>query len=656
MACFTSFLSISVAFWGVFLTHSVVVNATNPKSEMNNTTVIVLGKNVVDGVCTLTQEMLNKPNSIYVIKNDYVLSSDIFVPNNSSFLFEGGSISGKHIITFQNTFLDGAVEFKNIRPKGNIKNRTSHIKWFLKNGDDASDIIKYLISTSPTVIIDEGTWRISKYIKLSSGISIEGVDVDKCILKFDYERFDTDSGWYGMFGTDDRSMYDKYIYTKKDSDATKKNKRNTVRLKNVTFRNITFDKGPYVNQHACIEFIQAKNCNVNNCVFKYDKGNHNGLCNITASIVQIYSKNCSVEQCVCLDDVLVTSCYSDNITIAHNKLYRVRATGIETLFCTHVYVLNNYVKDNYGRESTIGINAAESVVKDNQIILTGEDGTFRNSYSCLTINHQIENVKAASNIVVENNYLVSKVEATTCLLVQCGKNITIKDNTIRGTVEKGGCLIGILGGVFNNIKVLKNTIEQTDLTINCRGIFLRNNSDLPPGYIIVIGDNSVKAFNGIHVAGIKNSTIINNTIDGVSDGIVVHGKSSVIRNNIINNYANAMNAFCGFSFENNIVQSCGAINVHNTGKDDIKNVQFANNRFEKPHNRWFVNFNTVPQKIKINNNTFDIETAEPYIVTSCVNFSPSISRYIINTAILKQWKVNNNTIKGIASGRSCDIF
>jgi len=112
MACFKSFLSISVAFWGVFLTHSVVVNATNPKREMNNTTVIVLGKNVVDGVCTLTQEMLNKPNSIYVIKIDYVLSSDIFVPNNSSLLFEGGSISGKHIITFQNTFLDGAVEFK----------------------------------------------------------------------------------------------------------------------------------------------------------------------------------------------------------------------------------------------------------------------------------------------------------------------------------------------------------------------------------------------------------------------------------------------------------------------------------------------------------------------------------------------------------------
>ena len=57
-------------------------------------TKIVLEKNNVSGVNTLTQAMINKSNSIYIIQYDYTLSANITLPANCVLEFDGGSISG----------------------------------------------------------------------------------------------------------------------------------------------------------------------------------------------------------------------------------------------------------------------------------------------------------------------------------------------------------------------------------------------------------------------------------------------------------------------------------------------------------------------------------------------------------------------------------
>lgn len=54
---------------------------------------IALKKNMVSGVNTLTQSMMQATNTIYVIRYDFTLGEDITVPENCVLEFDGGSIS-----------------------------------------------------------------------------------------------------------------------------------------------------------------------------------------------------------------------------------------------------------------------------------------------------------------------------------------------------------------------------------------------------------------------------------------------------------------------------------------------------------------------------------------------------------------------------------
>ena len=85
---------------------------TNPNVPAQYKT-IILKKNLVNRVNTLTQEMMSSTNTKYVIKYDYVLGENITVPANCIFEFDGGSISGSstNIITFTNTLLSKNIKF-----------------------------------------------------------------------------------------------------------------------------------------------------------------------------------------------------------------------------------------------------------------------------------------------------------------------------------------------------------------------------------------------------------------------------------------------------------------------------------------------------------------------------------------------------------------
>lgn len=70
----------------------VTALTTNPNVPVTYKT-IILKKNLVNGVNTLTQEMMSVTNTKYVIKYDYVLGGNIVIPNNCILEFDGGSIS-----------------------------------------------------------------------------------------------------------------------------------------------------------------------------------------------------------------------------------------------------------------------------------------------------------------------------------------------------------------------------------------------------------------------------------------------------------------------------------------------------------------------------------------------------------------------------------
>lgn len=91
------------------------------RSSIDGMGYVILRKNIVSGVNTLTQTMINKSNTIYIIQYDFNLGEDITIPANCVLEFDGGSISGDYTIT------------------GNILNKYIKPEWFGAKGNGVTD-------------------------------------------------------------------------------------------------------------------------------------------------------------------------------------------------------------------------------------------------------------------------------------------------------------------------------------------------------------------------------------------------------------------------------------------------------------------------------------------------------------------------------------
>ena len=122
----------------------VTALTTNPNVPVTYKT-IILKKNLVNGVNTLTQEMMYTTNTKYVVKYNYVLGEDITVPSNCILEFDGGSISASNsndTITGANTGIQaGLVKIFNtdITLAGSWNVTESYPEWFGAKGDGVTD-------------------------------------------------------------------------------------------------------------------------------------------------------------------------------------------------------------------------------------------------------------------------------------------------------------------------------------------------------------------------------------------------------------------------------------------------------------------------------------------------------------------------------------
>lgn len=103
--------------------------------EHNNRRIKVrLRKNKVNGVNTLTQEMIKQANRIYIIKHNYVIGDDIIMPDNCVLKFNGGSLTdGK--VKGNRTIIENVRKgiFRNVSLEGDFIGEVRS-SWF--NNDD----------------------------------------------------------------------------------------------------------------------------------------------------------------------------------------------------------------------------------------------------------------------------------------------------------------------------------------------------------------------------------------------------------------------------------------------------------------------------------------------------------------------------------------
>lgn len=99
----------------------------------------------------LTQQMISKENTIYIIQYDYNLNGQtITIPSGCVLLFEGGSISNG-VVKFNNTLLEGGINI-DCTILGSLLNQEIKASWFVVQGSDISSILN--ITGVSRVIID----------------------------------------------------------------------------------------------------------------------------------------------------------------------------------------------------------------------------------------------------------------------------------------------------------------------------------------------------------------------------------------------------------------------------------------------------------------------------------------------------------------------
>lgn len=139
----------------------------------------VLQKNMVSGVNTLTQDMMQATNTIYIIRYDFVLGEDIIVPANCILEFDGGSLSGAYTITGNNTGIEaGLVKIfsTDVMLAGSWNVVEAYPEWFGAKGDDIyddSDAIQKCLSISSNLWFSEKTYLCN--IIIDNPIHINGV-------------------------------------------------------------------------------------------------------------------------------------------------------------------------------------------------------------------------------------------------------------------------------------------------------------------------------------------------------------------------------------------------------------------------------------------------------------------------------------------------
>ena len=145
-----------------------------------------LRKNIVSSINKniLTQDMIKKTNTQYIIQYDYDLGGEtITVPEGCVLQFEGGSLSNGTLYG-NNTLIhadSGRYIFDSISFIGNFKNGCFYADWFgCADIEDCSDNLQWAVDAAQSVsvksvILSNKTYKISKTIKIPSFFSFGGL-------------------------------------------------------------------------------------------------------------------------------------------------------------------------------------------------------------------------------------------------------------------------------------------------------------------------------------------------------------------------------------------------------------------------------------------------------------------------------------------------
>lgn len=505
----------------------------------------------------LTQAMLSKENTIYIIQYDYNLNGQtITIPSSCVLLFEGGSISNG-TINFTNTTLEGSPNITT-SVSGTLKNNILKPEWFGAKGDGVTDDTNSiqnsigLLNTSGTLLFNNSQYKITKLLQI---YNIHGgcLDFNGAVL-LDYVNGDTPLANHagpspGIFiGYSDNITIKNLIYkaiSKKEGNRASDILGSFISIEgweycsNINLDNIIFSESNVKDYLAIVLLGNAYNCTISNIHYNIDvfagihceqwnlpqdeRTPHNiHIMNVEAhnmistegviSLSGVYNikvDNCSGEECNTLiklhaADYSVTKT-EQNITFTNCSLINTNVEGIG-IFSTSSknlqtdnpdnlhYIFNNCVFKNNSLKNVYAIR----IMNTDSIIYCN---------NCV-----IENFKGGINLAEYDSSITplsGGIRIIGCKLTD--STIFIQNNT--GVVIEG-CII-----------TLSNEIEDYAINLNTKS------TAIIKGNII----NSIYSFGDIRNGGDEGTIIENNTFTNEHPPLyllnITYGENNVIKSN-----------------------------------------------------------------------------------------------------------------------------
>ena len=490
---------------------------------------VYLRKNVVDGVNVLTQDMMSKSNTIYIIQYDYDLQGvEITIPEGCTLDFQGGSFS------------NGTVKGNDCYIKSNSKTvifndidivAAKNVKYYHFNKFSTSKVVKACIYKQNYVDFECNTFYIDEPIYIEHDIEIRN------------GQFICESGG-SMFNFNINNLevnYVKLINLVVDGANIAHTGANIFYTKNVYVEGCRFCNFKEIDSGARgVLFRRCENVNVINTTVNGVEafpdgtvGNEKGGCR---AITLQHSKNVLIKGCTFYDIIstedgdavhfvtdydifvneiegeiiypkIIESCYFYNISRSHVKIQdkgviirnnimfndRASADAIIRIYASNCIVENNKVDYKCAYFVTIGMTK-DQIVK-NTIITNNVVKTPGYSYQGIVFNYcPIDGIT-----VLNNNFTINSEgdnDVYCILLRENAKNVYINDNIFSTNKEKGVFL----------------TIRSDDKLLEISNIYINNNITNGGKYFIYFY-NDAEMNVGVLIASNNIITLPNQTWD-----------------------------------------------------------------------------------------------------------------------------------------------
>lgn len=467
----------------------------------------ILRKNIqtIDGVRKniLTQNMINKPNTIYEIRYDFILNENITIPVNCILKFNGGSISGEYILTGNNTGIQaGLIKIFNTDTTlvGSWNVAEAYPEWFGAIGDGESDdtiSIKNALVVSNNIVFTN-TYGISSTIDIVNSCSLKGKGELKAIsvinniinivsnsknniFSININGNDkADCGIYANVSTEGIFINDCELKNFKaqsghQSEAIRISTNcSRIRINNVYIHDITPTfTGAVGNVDGSAQAIligNVQDCIISNCTINNLYGNRDSDC-IQIGIISLGNGN---EYIVRESEVTIENCKILSIT---HRGVKAQCKGIIVRNCYFESDFINDTPDDLGRKyphSAVSLLGSEHTIIENNIV------NFKRTERIFTFSgNNIEIRNNTCNCNASSDYVVNNTGALDFYYIHLGeeliRNINIHDNIINGYFYSIVRTENTDGLYIRNNNFGKSTIQNISNTNYIKNLYIENN-------------------------------------------------------------------------------------------------------------------------------------------------------------------------------------